>query len=235
VDVLEGVAAKCRDLAKRKEVRVEAARCDVSKAEDVGALAQLVRASFRRCDVVIANAAYPGPVVLKMHEGETPWVDKAFEVNALGTYYVAHHFVPLLLESEGGAKLFLAIGSIAGSIRKGIIANMGYCVSKMAQTRIIEYVAEQYGNEGLTSICLHPGAVMTPEAKSNTPEQFMSYLTDAIDLCGSVCVWVTEKVIQRELGWMNGRLMSATWDMDELLDRRKEVEDGDLLKFAMLA
>jgi hypothetical protein len=30
--------------------------------------------------------------------------------------------------------------------------------------------------------------------------------------------------------WLNGRLISATWDVDELLEKRSKIEDQDLLK-----
>jgi hypothetical protein len=31
--------------------------------------------------------------------------------------------------------------------------------------------------------------------------------------------------------WLNGRLISATWDVDELLEKRDQIEKQDLLKF----
>jgi hypothetical protein len=31
--------------------------------------------------------------------------------------------------------------------------------------------------------------------------------------------------------WLNGRLLGATWDVDELLEKRDQVEKQDLLKF----
>ncbi len=228
---LKSVAEKTKAVASNKAFRVETAKCDVADAKSVEALAEFVKEKFGRLDVVIPNAAYAGPVTLRMNEGETPWVQKAFDVNAMGTYHVAHYFVPLLLGTENGAKSFIAIGSLAGCIRSGIIANMDYCVSKMAQTRIVEYLGEQYGKEGVLAVCLHPGAVKTPMAEGNTPEAFIPYLTDDIDLCGAVCVWISKQV--KELHWMTGRMMSATWDMRELVERREKVEEKDLLKFMM--
>jgi len=32
--------------------------------------------------------------------------------------------------------------------------------------------------------------------------------------------------------WLSGRLLSATWDIDELLEKKTEIENLDLLKFA---
>ena len=227
---LEAVAEKLHGI--NGDVRVETAVCDIASATSVEALANVVRARFGRLDVVIPNAAYAPPVTLRMDQGKPDLVQRAFDVNFMGTYHVAHYFVPLLLSSENGAKGYLAIGSIAGCIRRGIIANTGYTISKMAQTRMIEYLAEQYREDGLLAVSIHPGAVNTAMAAGNTPEEFMPYLVDEVDLCGAFCVWVSSRV--KELGWMNGRLMSANWDVQELLGKKDEVVEKDLLKFTLL-
>jgi hypothetical protein len=52
-------------------------------------------------------------------------------------------------------------------------------------------------------------------------------LTDDVDLCGAVCVWLTRE----RRAWLSGRLMSAKWDVNELLEKREKVEEQDLLKF----
>jgi hypothetical protein len=33
------------------------------------------------------------------------------------------------------------------------------------------------------------------------------------------------------MNWLNGRLISANWDTEELLEMKDHVVDGDLLKF----
>lgn len=57
-------------------------------------------------------------------------------------------------------------------------------------------------------------------------------LKDDVDLCGAVCVWLTSKC--EDIQWLSGRLISATWDLDELLAKKEEVIEKDLLKFALL-
>jgi NAD(P)-dependent dehydrogenase (short-subunit alcohol dehydrogenase family) len=168
---LEGVAAEMRRIHPHGLVTCKT--CDVSNASDVEALAEYVKSEVGRLDVLILNAGYAGPVTTKMDQGRPEWVLKAFEVNAMGTYLAAHYFVPLLLQSNNGAKGFLVVGSIAGCIRRGPIANTGYTVSKMAQIRLVEYLHEQYSDEGLVSLAIHPGAVMTRMASGNTPEVFL--------------------------------------------------------------
>jgi len=76
--------------------------------------------------------------------------------------------------------MFIVIGSLAAHLVKGPIANTGYCISKLAQNRLVEMIGEQFGGEvggggegGLLVLNVHPGAVLTEMAKGNTPEEFM--------------------------------------------------------------
>ncbi|KAK0609172.1 Dehydrogenase/reductase SDR family member 1 [Lasiodiplodia hormozganensis] len=250
---LASVAARVRAVNPHCAVCVRA--CDVANPTSVRALARFVgdealggddstggggggttgegRKKKKALDVLVLNAGYSGHVELEVTGGDAEkdgqWA-QAFAVNALGTYHAAHYFVPLLLRgggAQGGA--FCVVGSIAGCIRRGIIANSKYCISKMAQVRIVEHVAEQFGGKGLLAVAVHPGAVETTMAMETAPEEFKKYLVDDPELCGHFLVWLT-----REPGrfqWLNGRLVSANWDPDELLAKKDEIIAGDLLKF----
>lgn len=94
------------------------------------------------------------------------------DVNTLGTYYAAHYLLPLLLESPDGGKSFMVVSLAAAWITEGPIANIGYCVSKLAQLRLAEIITRQYEAEGLLSIGMHPGAVRT-EMSEEGPKEFM--------------------------------------------------------------
>jgi len=208
--------------------------CDVSSADSVHALSSHVKTTFARLDVLITNPGYAPPVTLKMHDGEPGPIRTAFDINAVGTWNAAHFFVPLLLGSERGAKTFVAVGSIAACLRRGPIANTGYVVSKMAQVRLVELLGEQYGAQaegGLLALSVHPGAVMTEMARSNTPDEFVPYLVDDVGLCGELCTWLSRH--RGELQWLTGRLISANWDMEQMLERKEEIVEKDLLKFSM--
>jgi hypothetical protein len=52
-------------------------------------------------------------------------------------------------------------------------------------------------------------------------------LTDDVGLCGAFCVWLS----QEKRMWLNGRLVSAKWDVDELVQKKEKIEGQDLLKF----
>ena len=144
--------------------------CDITSAASVAALADKVTSEFGRLDAMIPNSGYAGPVTLKITEGEPEWFQQNFNVNTVGTYHTAHYVIPLLLHSANGAKAFIVVGSLAANLINGPIANTGYFLSKMATSRFVEYLGDQFGRQGLLAVNVHPGAVMTPMAEANTPE-----------------------------------------------------------------
>lgn len=147
--------------------------CDIANADSVRALAEYISSSVPTLDVIVLVSGISGAVELRITDGspsDGAWAD-VFGTNALGTYHVAHYFIPLLLKSE--TKSFMVVGSVAACITKGIIANTKYCVSKLTQARLVECVAEQFKEEGLLSVSVHPGAVKSQNAVDTAPDQFM--------------------------------------------------------------
>ncbi|CAI9627481.1 hypothetical protein GT037_009258 [Alternaria burnsii] len=221
---LATVAQEAKNL--NPSVSIKSLEVDITSNSSVAQLAKDVRQEVGRLDVVIVNSGYSGPVVLKVEEGDPQDFQDVFDVNVQGTYLVAHHFIPILKESDG-ARTFIAINSFGACIVNGHIANTAYCISKFAQARLVEFLSEQYGADGILAVAVHPGAVNTEMADKTTPDSFRPYLTDDIGLGGAFCVWLsTEKRM-----WLNGRLLGATWDIDELLGKRTQIEGQDLLKF----
>lgn len=206
--------------------RVISLSCDITSSASVADLVQHVKVEMGKLDILILNSGYSGPVVTKIEDGDPKDFQDVFNVNVQGTYLIAHYFIPLLRESDG-EKTFLVVGSFAACINSGHIANTAYCVSKFSQSRIVEFIAEQYAKEGILTIAIHPGAVATEMANSTTPDSFRPYLTDDVGLCGAFCVWLTKE----KRSWLNGRMVSATWDADELLHKREDIESRDLLKW----
>ncbi|KAH6866369.1 hypothetical protein BKA58DRAFT_203206 [Alternaria rosae] len=221
---LAAVAQQAQDL--NPSTTVKSLEVDITSSESVARLAKSVKDLVERLDVVILNSGYSGPVVLKVDQGNPQDFQDVFDVNVQGTYLVAHHFIPLLKQSDG-AKTFIAINSFAACITNGHIANTAYCISKFAQARLVEFLSEQYGADGILAVAVHPGAVNTEMADKTTPDSFRSYLTDDVGLGGAFCVWLSSE----KRMWLNGRLLGATWDVDELLEKKAQIEEQDLLKF----
>ncbi|EDU40399.1 conserved hypothetical protein [Pyrenophora tritici-repentis Pt-1C-BFP] len=209
--------------ALNPSVSVKSLPVDITSNQSVAQLATSVREEFGRLDIVIFNSGYSGPVVLKMDEGNPQDFQDVFNINIQGAYLIAHHFIPLLKESHG-AKTFIAINSFASCIINGHIANTAYCISKFAQARLVEFLSEQYSKDGILAIA--------SDLVSLLLLFFLDYsdrvdLTDDVSLCGAFCVWLSHE----KRMWLGGRLLGATWDIDELLQKKFEIESQDLLKF----
>lgn len=223
---LEETAAECKKANPNVETAIVS--CDITSPESVEALATQTKERFGRLDVVAVNSGYSGPVVIKVTETDPSTFVNATNVNYIGTFLSAKYLIPLLLETKDGAKAFIGVSSLASLIVRGPIANSQYCVSKMAQLKLLEHIHEEYQDQGLASFAVHPGAVMSEMADESAPEGFRKFLTDSPDLCGAFCVWLTKEGDKRF--WLSGRLVSAKWDADELETRKEEIVSKDLLK-----
>lgn len=60
-------------------------------------------------------------------------------------------------------------------------------------------------------------------------EAYRPILTDTPELAGDSIAWLTGE--RRD--WLAGRYISCTWDMSEMLKKKPEIIDGDLLKVRM--
>ena len=74
----------------------------------------------------------------------------------------------------------------------------------------------------------HPGAIFTSAAKKvGMTEDSMPW--DQPDLPGNFALWLASN----EAAFLAGRLVYATWDVDELKSRAGKIVDNDLLKIGL--
>ena len=158
VSGLEETAAECRKL--NPKIEIEIVSCDISSKESVASLAEKTAQRFDRLDVVVVNSGVSGPAA-SVVDDDLEMVKMDMDVNYAGTFYAAKYHIPLLLNTEGGAKDFIGINTGASMVIRGPVANAKYCVSKLAQVRLLEMIHEQFHREGLGAYALHPGAVVT--------------------------------------------------------------------------
>ena len=165
---LEAVALKITILAPM--ATVVKVICDVSSAQSMAALAEKVKGEVGRLDAVIVNAAYYGPMVTSITAGEPSDFRRVVDTNVLGTYHAAHFLIPLLLDTEGGAKAFVAISSLGAWMVGGEIAHTAACMSKLAQVRLVEMIDEEFKEQGILAVAIHPGFVATEMSEVVTEE-----------------------------------------------------------------
>ncbi|MEX0799939.1 MAG: SDR family NAD(P)-dependent oxidoreductase [Dehalococcoidia bacterium] len=165
--------------------------CDISREEQVQALAERTLAEFGRVDVLVNNAAvnYMAPFA------ETPlkrW-DLVLNVNLRGTIMCTQAFLPSMLESGGGSIVNVSSGAVTDipiTVELGIIP---YAVSKVAVERLTTFLAEELRPEGIPVNCLRiEEAIATEGARlANPAADFWGWATP--EACADAILWMATR------------------------------------------
>lgn len=145
---------RLREIADQLGDRASAARCDVTRVEDLEALRDEVVRRHARCDVLVNNAGVPGGgwfVELSMEQIET-----VTATNYLSVLYGTKVFLPLLLESRGH---IVNVASLAG--RYALPGAAVYTASKYAVVGFSESLYHELGPRGVVVTSVNPGLVET--------------------------------------------------------------------------
>ncbi|EIM87483.1 NAD-P-binding protein [Stereum hirsutum FP-91666 SS1] len=168
-----------------------------------------------------------------------------WEVNVRGLFFVTHAFLPLVLKSK--EKTIINLDSmIALEARPGVrdflislqdvsdktyglffVSSQfsSYSAGKLAILRLTEFINVEHGAEGIISYAVNPGTVFTDMAKVLPPEVHR-FITDTPELPADTIAFLTRE----RRGWLAGRYLSCTWDMEELMSRQAEIVQKDKLK-----
>jgi NAD(P)-dependent dehydrogenase (short-subunit alcohol dehydrogenase family) len=226
--------------------------CDTSDPSAVSALSIACAEHFEdQIDVVIANAGIISKYLNDDSETDRQLPKGIIEdddflrvtsINYLGSYYTAKYFTPLLLKRKAPAnsssdadlvRAFVVITSLAGHVPQSAATPVAYNVSKLANNRMVECMANDHGKEGLLAYAVHPGEVVTPQTLRHSVKKgdmWDTMLQTDVGLCGGFLTWLTKS--RRD--WLSGRYVSVHWDVDELEKKRDEIVEGDKLKFRMV-
>jgi NAD(P)-dependent dehydrogenase (short-subunit alcohol dehydrogenase family) len=157
----DGLAAVVDDIARRGGSAI-AARCDVSRADEVAAAAAQVRAALGAVDIVVNNA---GAVLRKpaLDIDDAEW-RRVLAVNLDGTFYVTRAFGPDLV-ARGGR--IINVASIAG--RQGTPLLTAYCAAKHAVVGFTRALAEELRSAKVAVNAICPGSVDTEMLREGLP------------------------------------------------------------------
>jgi len=163
--------------AVNPHIDILARTCDTTKDADVKQLAAETKSHFGRLDVAVANA---GVISKYKYDGdgqigrlplgivEDDDFERVIDINFLGSYRVAKHFVPLLIETRDGPQAYIVITSLACHIQDSTFTPVAYNVSKIAVDRMAEHIHnDHYEKDGVVAFAVHPGAVVTPQTEQH--------------------------------------------------------------------
>lgn len=122
-----------------------------------------------------------------------------------------------------GKTAFIRLSRITLSSR-GIWANRG-----------IEYLHDENSRSGVNTYLFHPGAVLTDLLRDKMPSGSEQMAVDSPFLAGGLAVWFASELSDEKInrGWLGGRYISAIWDVNEILEREKEIVEKDLLRMRL--
>jgi short-subunit dehydrogenase len=152
-------------LAARREERLEALAsrirahgrealtvpCDVTRREDLDALADATLERFGRADVVVANAGIPGGGPFR--ELSADRIDAVVETNVLGVMHTVRAFLPTLVGQRSGHVVVVA--SLAG--RFATPGSSIYGATKHAVVAFAESLSYELEPFGVRVTSVNPG------------------------------------------------------------------------------
>ena len=201
---------------------------DVKNETNVTEAANQLEKHFGRLDILVNNAGYSESWHALIAETDPTVWWTTWEINIKGVYLLTRAFLPLLLK-DGSCKTIVNISS-AGALTQ-IPGGTAYQTSKFTLLRFTEFLVSEYATQGVVTYSVHPGGVWTDLAhNANLPQNMHGRLTDTSALAADSISWLT----QEPRTWLNGRYVSVTWDMPELLERKKEIVEGDKLKMRLV-
>lgn len=134
---------------------------NVSRREDLQALADAALDKWGRIDIVVTNAAsnpYYGPLSGLPDEA----FDKIFANNVKSTLWLAGMTLPHVAKQGGGS--FIVVGSIAGLLANTVIG--AYGMSKAAAHHLVRNLAAEWGPKNVRVNAIAPGLIRTDFARA---------------------------------------------------------------------
>lgn len=223
---IESEIQSAAQYAGRPAPDVLVVKLDVTNTDSVSFAAAKFEKRFGHVDILVNNAGIVESPLRKIEESDPDAWWSTMEVNVRGTYLVTRAFIPLLL--KGSSKTIVNVGSAAQNyITPGASA---YGLSKLALARFSEFLDVEYGAQGILAYTIHPGAIWTNLGRRLPEEVTHGTMTEKEPLPADTVVYLT----QEKQNWLAGRYISATWDMPELLRKKNEIVQDNLLKIRML-
>ena len=212
--------------ANRHEPEILSLELNVTDQASVETAARKVEVKFGKLDIVINNAGALYNERIVESDPQAWW--QLWEVNIRGPYLVGRSFVPLLL--KGGDKTIITISSVgAHLVLSGLSA---YQTSKLAQLRLMEFLSAEYREQALLAYSVHPGNVPDTDIMGGgeVPDALKHVFVETKELCADTLTFLTKE----KRDWLAGRYLNCTWDMPEVVEKEKEVVEGDKLKIRMV-
>ncbi len=158
VDVdLEKASQAAQKLLRLGAVDTLAVRCDITKRDEVVAMAAAVMKKFRRIDVLVNNAGIC-PFIEVMEMKPEIW-QRTIDVNLTGAFHCTQIVATEMIKmGKGGRMIFIT--SLAENVTSS--GQVDYGASKAGLRMTMVGFCTALGQYGITCNAIAPGMIMTP-------------------------------------------------------------------------
>lgn len=228
---LQKTMQACKAAAKSLDLKISTVVSDVGTKEAAQQIAQVVKNEHGRLDVLVNNAgvlATKESAFGKLDDMDDDQFEIPIQVNYFGRIHLIKQLMPILRKSPGGSKTIANVSSISAHFT--LATPFGFNISELATNRLTETLVEMYAEDGILFHAVHPGTVKDTAFPPGFPESFKQMCRDDASLCGAFLIWL----VKERRDWLNGRYISANWDVGELEALKDEIVEGDKLKMRMV-
>lgn len=231
--LLDAACAEVAALASREQ-QVLARTADVSRPDDVAALAETALGAFGQLHVLVNNAGVYGPMGLIEDVDWQDWV-RAIEINVFGSILMCRALLPHFKAHRYGKIIQLSGGGATNPLPRV----SAYAASKAAIVRFAESLALEVAADGIDVNAVAPGALntrMMAELIAAGPEKVGAQFFDRMKRIADEGGTPLEKgaalavfLASAESDGITGKLLSAAWDpWAELPAHRKDLDGTDV-------
>ncbi|KAI9754388.1 MAG: Lysophospholipase 1 [Chaenotheca gracillima] len=219
-DIVEQAAKELE--AKHPSTKYHPYAGSITDAARVGEIFDDIRSNFGGVDVIVTSAVYISQPKSALNSSIEDF-RASIETNVFGHINVLQELVKDAKSGDGKERVVLDVSSAAAHIY--IPSQSLYAVSKQAYTHFLEHVAKDNAVKGLRVHSFHPATVLSDAARGfGLDENSMPW--DDAALPGNFAVWLASK----EGAFLSGRFVYGNWDVEELIEKKPELEnDRDLL------
>lgn len=145
-----------RDQIQKANGQATVLPCDLTDAAAIVRLAEQVTTDFKRCDILVNNAAIGG-TGQPLYEVRLDDWHQLMDTNLRAPYLMIRHFAPLMIAAQSGH--IVNISSLAG--HNPLPNNAAYAASKWGLNGLTYSVAEELRRYNIRVSVVAPGSINT--------------------------------------------------------------------------
>lgn len=175
---INGPAAKAvADALQERGLSAVASITDLGDEAQIAEMVQVAVREFGGLDILYNNAALLAPDVMAsdmaITDIDADILAKVLRVNVSGSLLGAKHAIPHMLARGGG----VIINTSAGTAFLGELVRPMYGTSKAAIIGMTRNIATQYGKQGIRSVAVAPGIILSPAVAATIPAEVQRLVT----------------------------------------------------------